>query len=435
MHNAESLRLGMRGLLGNKLRTLLTMLGIIFGVGAVISMLSISEGAKEETIQQIELLGTNNIIINKEIVEASNDKSSAFSPGLSMDDVKSILEINPYVESVTPQIDIEKQIVYKSKIEKFNIIGTTVNYPETFNSKIMTGRFFKEFHIKQYSNVCVIGYGVKSNLFKFEEALNKKIKIGDEWFEIIGIVAPKNISSVGEQTFGIKNFNNDIYVPITTLQAKVGFTNEEKKLRTVNRRGRNVSSGRGDEAEVVDRKSLDKITIKITNSNNLKEASFLTESILNRRHYGVKDYKIVMPEELLEQKQKTQRIFNIVMGAIAGISLIVGGIGIMNIMLANILERTREIGIRRAVGATKMDILSQFLYEAVIISFLGGIIGILIGFLMTSLISVYAEWKTVISAFSVILAFVVSVTTGIVFGIYPAKKAADKNPIDSLRYE
>jgi putative ABC transport system permease protein len=188
-------------------------------------------------------------------------------------------------------------------------------------------------------------------------------------------------------------------------------------------------------AKVVDRNSVDQLTIKVNNSDLLSEAAHLIRRILDRRHYGVKDFEVILPEQLLEQKQKTQRIFNIVMGAIAGISLLVGGIGIMNIMLANILERTREIGVRRAVGATRTDVLRQFLFEALTISVAGGVLGIILGFILTSLISTYAEWKTIISPFSVILAFVVSVATGLVFGIYPAKQAADKNPIESLRYE
>jgi putative ABC transport system permease protein len=188
-------------------------------------------------------------------------------------------------------------------------------------------------------------------------------------------------------------------------------------------------------ANVIDRNSVSQFTVKVNSPDQLREAADLISRILKRRHYGVKDYEIILPEQLLQQKQKTQRIFNIVMGAIAGISLLVGGIGIMNIMLANIMERTREIGVRRAVGATRMDILSQFVYEALTIRVVGGLTGIILGFILTSLITNYAEWKTIISPFSVFLAFFVSVATGLIFGIYPAKQAADKNPIESLRYE
>jgi putative ABC transport system permease protein len=206
--------------------------------------------------------------------------------------------------------------------------------------------------------------------------------------------------------------------------------NQQMVIRT-----RGASFSMDEAVSTVDRNSLDQITVKVKNSDLLKEAAHLVERILQRKHYGVKDYDVILPEQLLEQKQKTQRIFNIVMGAIAGISLLVGGIGIMNIMLANIMERTREIGVRRAVGATKIDVLTQFLFEAITLSIIGGLLGILVGFILTAVISTYAEWKTFVSPIAVILAFFVSAITGIIFGIYPAKKAADKNPIESLRYE
>ncbi len=258
--------------------------------------------------------------------------------------------------------------------------------------------------------------------------MNKKVKIGDLWFDVIGVLAPKNVSAASN-SLGLRNFNEDIYIPFTTMMYKLEPLVQEQS---------NVEyyyPGMQEPANVIDRNSVDQLTVKVNNSDQLNVAAYLVKKILERRHYGIKDYAIILPEALLAQKQKTQRIFNIVMGAIAGISLLVGGIGIMNIMLANILERTREIGVRRAVGATKNDVLSQFIYEALTISVAGGLIGILVGYFLTSLISTYADWKTIISPFSVILAFVVSVATGLIFGIYPAKQAAEKNPIDSLRYE
>ncbi|MDP3830607.1 MAG: FtsX-like permease family protein, partial [Ignavibacteriaceae bacterium] len=306
---------------------------------------------------------------------------------------------------------------------------TTPSYPNTFNTKILSGTFFKDFHNADYSNVCIIGPGIKEKFFKFEDPIKKKIKIGDLWYDIIGVAAPKNISSSGMKSLGIRNFNDDIYIPIATMLYKT---------QKVDPTASNMNMFRGgmDElAKTIDRTSIDQLTIKVKNSDELKEAALLSQRILERRHFGTKDYELILPEQLLEQKQKTQKIFNVVMGAIAGISLLVGGIGIMNIMLANILERTREIGIRRAVGATRADILGQFMSEAVTISILGGILGIIVGFVLTALISTYAEWSTVISPISIILAFFVSAATGIIFGIYPAKKAADKNPIESLRYE
>jgi putative ABC transport system permease protein len=431
MNRKESFIIGVRGLLANKLRAALTMLGILFGVAAVIAMMSIGEGARQETLQQIELLGTNNIIINRVTkITKSNGAKASYSAGLTLKDAESILELNPLVESVTPVREMDMSVAYRSTIEEFKIIGTTPSYPNTFNTKILQGSFFKEFHGADYSNVCIIGPGIKEKFFKFEDPIKKKIKIGDLWYDIIGVAAPKNISSTGMKSLGIRNFNDDIYIPLATMLYKT------QKIDPTAASNMNMFRGGMEElVKTIDRNSIDQLTIKVKNSDHLKEAALLTQRILERRHFGTKDFELILPEQLLEQKQKTQKIFNVVMGAIAGISLLVGGIGIMNIMLANILERTREIGIRRAVGATRADILGQFMSEAVTISILGGILGIIVGFILTALISNYAEWNTIISPISIVLAFVVSAATGIVFGIYPAKKAADKNPIESLRYE
>ncbi|HZW40218.1 MAG TPA: ABC transporter permease [Ignavibacteriaceae bacterium] len=427
MNNLEALITAIKGLQANKLRAFLTMLGIIFGVAAVIAMMSIGEGAKQETLQQIELMGTNNIIINKIVPEEQTQTTKAFSPGLSLKDADAIKDVNPFVEFVTPIKLVDADVFYKNNVSQLKIVGTTPNYPLTFNSKLSSGSFFKTVHNESFSNVCVIGDGIRKKMFKFEEPIGKKLKIGDQWFDIVGVVSPKSAS--GAKGLSLRNFNEDIYVPINTAMFKI--------MPKVKTQQQNIffMGPPLDRANVVDKTSIDQLTVKIKNSDQLKEASNLVSRIMLRRHYNVKDYEIVLPEALLEQKQKTQKIFNVVMGAIAGISLLVGGIGIMNIMLANILERTREIGVRRAVGATKTNILNQFLYEALIISVLGGLIGILIGFIMTSLISTYAGWKTMISTFSVLLAFSVSAAAGLIFGIYPAKKAADKNPIESLRYE
>ncbi len=429
MNAVESFKVGLTGLRSNKLRAALTMLGIVFGVAAVIAMMSIGEGAKQETLHQIELMGTNNIIIQRQEIKQGISKSKAmFSPGLNIEDGESIKKLIPFVEYVTPEREMENKLVYKSYVMDVRLIGTTPEYPATFNSKLQQGIFFKIYHLNSYANVCVIGSDIKQKLFKFEDPLNKQIKLGDLWFDVIGVMAPKNVS-VSSGGIGIRNFNEDIYIPYTTMMYKMEPPAQNQSDIMF------FYPGMQQPANVIDRKSVDRLTVKVKNSDNLNQSAYLVEKIMARRHYGIKDYAIVLPEELLAQKQKTQRIFNVVMGAIAGISLLVGGIGIMNIMLANILERTREIGVRRAVGATKYDVLSQFIYEALTISIIGGLLGIVVGFFLTSLITTYAGWKTIISPFSVILAFVVSVAAGLIFGIYPAKQAAEKNPIDSLRYE
>lgn len=435
MREIENFLIGIKELKANKMRTALTMLGIIFGVGAVIAMLSIGEGARQETLEQIELMGTNNIIINKKAVTLKGDKSkSVFSPGLNLKDAEAIKELNPFVESVSPQRESINQIVYKSNILETKIIGVTPDYAAIYNSQVSSGEYFKQSHLENYSNVCVIGEGIKQKLFKFEDPVGKEIKIHDLWFKIIGVMAEKNISSSTMANLGLRNFNEDLYLPITTMIYKMKkYIPPSSGIFSIG--NMTVFFGGGNVAQNYDRTSVNQVTVKIKKDVSVSAGGALISRILERRHYGVQDYEVIVPEQLLEQKQKTQIIFNVVMGAIAGISLLVGGIGIMNIMLANILERTKEIGVRRAIGATKKHILNQFMYEALTISITGGIMGIITGFLLTSAITSYAEWRTIITSYSVILAFFVSVAVGLVFGIYPAKKAAEKDPIESLRYE
>ncbi|MGE5403200.1 MAG: ABC transporter permease [Ignavibacteriales bacterium] len=429
MRKIESFKIGLNELRANKTRTSLTMLGIVFGVAAVIAMLSIGEGARQETIEQIELMGTNNIIVNKVVLEQQPKGSkTSFSPGLSLKDAAALKEVNPYIQYITPQRQVQHSIAYQSQMLETKIIGTTPDYLKTYNSRMYSGAFLNDFHMNSFSNVCVLGYGIKEKLFRFENPIGKKVKINSLWFEIIGVVAPKNVTSSGMNGFGLRDFNEDIYVPFSTMAYKM-----EKKAA----QNGNIwyFPGDDDRPPATDKNLVDQLSVKVKDSEHNREAAVLIKRILERRHFGIKDYEVVLPEQLLEQKQKTQKIFNIVMGAIAGISLLVGGIGIMNIMLANILERTREIGVRRAMGATKQDLLNQFIYEALIISITGGLMGIILGFLLTSLITSYAEWRTIITPFSVVLAFFVSAAVGLIFGIFPAKQAADKDPIEALRYE
>jgi putative ABC transport system permease protein len=430
---SECFKIGLSELKNNKVRSFLTTLGIVFGVGSVIAMLSIGEGARRETIEQIELMGTHNIIVNKKAgSEPSPDARTSFPRRLSMEDGESIQKINPYVEYVSPQKEDVYTIIYRSRVFETRVIGTTPNYPATYNSEIQSGRFFAPHHIEGFSNVCVLGAEIKERLFLYENPLNKEIKIGDQWFRVIGVFASKKVIPSGVSKLGLRNFNMDIYLPLTTMFYKLERSIRRGTGYYVQRsRGRSYIIA-GDEFDPF---SLNSLTIKILKDAPMIEAAELSSAILSRRHYGSDDFEVIIPEELLRQKQKTQRIFNIVMGAIAGISLLVGGIGIMNIMLADVLERTKEIGIRRAVGATRRDILYQFLWEAVIIGMIGGILGIITGFILTSIITGYAAWRMVITPYSVVIAFIVSVCVGVSFGIFPAKKAAEKDPAETIRYE
>jgi len=431
----ENVRIGIEGLQSHRIRSVLTALGIIFGVAAVVAMLSIGEGAKLEALEQIRLMGVNNIIIRskEQSVSSFETAKASFSPGLVALDADAISEICPGVESSVPQWEKTTQALYGADRKEVKVIGTTPAFLAVFGYSLSQGRFLDAGHIQNQENVCVLGTDAKVGLLHFENPLGKSIKIDDQWFTIIGIMARQLAPSKSVENLQVRNLNMDIYIPLTTAQYKM------ERYKSAG--GSNVrffgggisvsSSGR----TPLPRFLLDQITVKLKPNVDMREPAEVIRRILARRHFNVDDYEIIVPEALVEQSQKTQRIFNIVMGAIAGISLLVGGIGIMNIMLASVLERTREIGVRRAVGATRADVLGQFLFEATFLSIVGGLIGIMLGYGLTRIITFYAEWRTVVSWEAIALAFTVSAGVGIAFGYYPARKAAFQNPIDSLRYE
>ncbi|RKY87191.1 hypothetical protein DRQ09_04840 [candidate division KSB1 bacterium] len=411
MNIGESFNVGLQGLKSHKLRSLLTGLGIIFGVAAVIAMLSIGEGAKQEALNQIALMGINNIIVQDFPVKdkETGEGRTNLSMGMKLEDAEAIKAICPLIDEVVPQKELEAEVSLGSEKAKGVVIGVMPEYDVIMNFKVQKGSFINYLHLEKAERVCVLGAEIKRQLFYFKNPVGKNVKIGNQWFTVIGVMEEKALGSGKAGSINLRNLNQDVYIPITTALKRFHHPLFESEI--------------------------DQITIKVNNPDRIREASNIINGIISKRHNNVKDYQIIVPEELLKQSQKTQRIFNIVMGCIAGISLLVGGIGIMNIMLATVLERTREIGIRRAVGATRKDILGQFIIEAIVLSFTGGIIGIFIGFIMTKIITYYAAWKTIISFGSIFLAFDVSAGIGMIFGIYPAKKAAELDPIESLRYE
>ena len=413
MEFRESLATAIKGLSLHKLRTFLTMLGVIFGVAAVIAMVSIGAGAKQEAIRQIELMGMNSIYVRpKELHGDALREAKRKSPdGLVLQDVVSIKKICPLIEQIAAIKEVDEEIHYRGRSPESNVIGTEPSYLTVTSSKLERGRFLTDVDLTHYVRVCVIGVNIKRDMFAFDDPLRAQIQIGREWFTIVGVMADKRISKGRANVINIRNLNRDVYIPITTAEQRF-IPDSEEKLR-----------------------GLSEVAVRVTSSDRIRETANIVASILNRRHNGVRDYELMIPEELLRQSQKTQRIFNIVMGAIAGISLLVGGIGIMNITLANVTQRTREIGIRRAIGATQNDILGQFLIECLAISLLGGISGIFIGVALGRLITFYAGWETIISPGAVILSFSVAGVTGVIFGIYPATKAAKLDPIEALRYQ
>lgn len=411
MHWRENMEMSLHGLQSHRLRSFLTILGIIFGVAAVVAMLSIGAGAKQEALDQIKLLGVNNVIIRSEpIIEEADERGEVLEAGgISLDDTRSLLILNPLVSNSVPQKELpETRVRSGSNMITTTVVGTTPTYQEVLQFYPIQGSFFNFIHLHENQRVCVLGQEAKQRLFLFEDPIGKEIKIENVWFKVLGVMEPKP-RSTGKGGVGDRNLNMDIYIPLSSALIRYEYDPTT--------------------AEV------DQVILQVADENLIQEAASLARSLLLLRHNNAQDFRIVIPEELLRQSMQTQRIFNIVMGAIAGISLLVGGIGIMNIMLATVMERTREIGVRRAVGATRRDILSQFLFEAVLLSFSGGLLGIFLGFLMAKVISSYADWKTIVEWTSIVLAFTVSASVGIIFGIYPARKAAYLDPIDSLRYE
>jgi putative ABC transport system permease protein len=430
----ESFIIAMQSLALHKTRSLLTMLGIIFGVGAVIAMLSIGEGAKQESLEQIEVLGVRNIIVRSLEDSESEDQEGDHQSrpmGISIKDADAIREICPFVTAAT--------VTWENKVEartydgstKTTLIGTTPEYLTIFNVRLGEGTFLLPHHLASTSNVCVIGSEIRHELFGFRNPVNQLIKLQGQWFTVIGVMETKNVSKTADIKVAMSN--STIIVPLTTAMAK--YPREFKSTASVFfGRGRRFRVSRN-EQQYVDRSTIDQIAVQVDERTSITEAARVISGILKHRHNDQEDFTITIPEQLIEQQQKTQSIFNIVMGAIAGISLLVGGIGIMNIMLASVLERTREIGVRRAIGATKMMVVVQFLSEAVLLSVLGGVAGIFVGWGLTEAITAYAGWRTIVNAWSILLAFSVAAATGIVFGYYPAKQAAEKDVIDALRYE
>jgi putative ABC transport system permease protein len=432
----ETIHLSLESVAAHTVRSILTVLGVVFGVGAVVAMLSIGEGARQETLEQISVMGLHNIIIRPVSEDAQKEKAKDASKvtnsiGLSMKDAQAILAICPFAEKVEANALHNKLAFHGGEHADVPVIGVSPAYQAIYNTKMREGRFISDRDLAENENYCVLGYSAKQKLFSFKSALGEHVKLGDQWFTVIGIVEEKpevaKFSGAGE-----RDINLDVYVPLTTVESKFGREKDAAEGDNSRVRINGMSFGGTSKKP---QPEIDEITVQLTEDADAAEAASVISRILARRHNKADDFTITVPEQLLKQRQATQRIFNVVMIAIASISLLVGGIGIMNIMLSSVLERTREIGVRRALGATQRVVVMQFLTESVILSMLGGLIGVAIGFGMTKLISTYAEWRTVITPISVIVAFGVSVATGIIFGYYPARQAARKDPIDALRYE
>ena len=439
-----------RVILANKVRTLLTSLGIIFGVAAVITMLAIGNGAEKEILAQLELVGVNNIVItpipdekddnnNEEDSDDGAVEAIRFSKGLDMLDVKSIQKNIPSVKSISPEVVLETYVIKKGRQNPVKLIGVSPNYFKTSNIAIESGKNFSENQVENSLRVCIIGKKIEKKLFTGESALGKQIKVKDVWLQVIGVIEEKFISDNAQENLGIRDMNLDIYIPIKTflVRYKDRKTIMDKPIETGG--GMVFISGQqqGPKQRIPrgNYHQLDKLVVQVDNSSQLNATADVLSRMLKRRHNDMLDFEISIPIQLLKQQQKTKQIFNIVLSIIAGISLLIGGIGIMNIMLASVLERTKEIGIIRAIGATQEDVILQFLTESVLVSIGGGIIGIVLGILSSYILEISTGIETILSVSSILLSFFVATLIGLIFGIAPAKSAANKSPIEAIRHE
>ncbi len=442
--------IALEAILANKLRSLLTALGIIFGVAAVIAMLGIGAGAQEEILEQIKLVGVNNIIVKPVIEqteenlneESATNKKPKFSPGLTIKDVKSIENIIPGINTVSPEIIMDKYLIKNGIRRSAKLVGVESSYFTIANFKMGSGEMFSEEQMVDGDPVCIIGKSIEDKFFSEEDPLDKMIKVGNQWLKIVGVLEKRLITDENINRLGIRDYNMDVYVPINTMLIRYRDRSLITKTMIEAANSQMVMSasdaeGTSDEEfqEKGNYHQLDRLVISVSESESLNKVADVLARMLERRHFNVIDYEIEIPELLIKQQQRTNQIFNVVLGALAGISLLVGGIGIMNIMLASVMERIKEIGLRLAVGAQKSDIIWQFLFEAMLISIAGGLIGVVLGVLIAVGISNIANIPTVITLTSIVLSFGVAATIGLIFGIAPARKAANQDPITSLRYE
>ncbi|MBS1505033.1 MAG: ABC transporter permease [Bacteroidetes bacterium] len=433
----------------NKIRSLLTGLGIIFGVAAVIAMLAIGNGAQKELLEQIKLVGVNNIVV-KPIVQQKEEKveeevgkkeKKKFSPGLTLRDVAGIQKVIPGISQVSPEVLIETTVIRQGHRRSAKLIGVQPSYFDIFNFTLSAGQHFNEEQMRLGSPVCIIGSGIKSKFFPTENPVGKSIKVGPHWLLIVGILKERVISQTSLGKLGIRDYNMDIYAPLHTILIRYKnrelITQEDLRLASMRSQGMIIDTSTDPKEEEQNKNyhQLDKLVIQVKETSSLQPTAEVLQRMLKRKHFDVVDYEIEIPELLLKQQQRTNDIFNYVLGAIAGISLLVGGIGIMNIMLASVLERIKEIGLRLAIGAQKSDIVQQFLFESVMISVSGGLIGVALGGAMAYVISTFAGIPTIITLASIILSFGVAASVGLAFGIAPARRAAQQDPIASLRYE
>jgi putative ABC transport system permease protein len=420
----RAVRLGMKSLLLHKLRSGLTVLGIVFGVAAVISMLAIAEGTSSVAREQIRALGATNIMVRSvkpsdEAQATGGRPSRILNYGLKYSDFDRMVETIPTITKVLPMREIRKQIRHNNYYLDGRVVGTTQDYAEFNLIGIEKGRFLTASDNEKYQNFAVLASETAATLFPFEDPRGQAIKLGTDYYTVVGVTKKRASSTGTGSSIAAQDFNKDVYIPLNTCKLRFGE-------KIINNRSGSM------EAEET---QLTQITIQVASMENVLPTVPLIQAAYEPYHPR-KDVEMTVPYELLLQAQKQARQFSIILGTIAAISLLVGGIGIMNIMLATVTERTREIGIRRALGAKRRDITQQFLIETVVLAGVGGLLGVVVGFVIPQIIIYFIpDQKAIVTGASVMLAFSISVAIGILFGIYPAQRAAMMDPIEALRHE
>ena len=414
------MRLGISSLLLHKLRSFLTILGVLFGVASVIAMLAVGEGASEAAQEQIRMLGSRNVILRS--VKPPEDKQSdqetrVLVYGLTDEDLGRIADTFPGVRRVVPMMQVPEEVRFGAKTCRPRVLCTTPNYLKATSRTICEGRFLSAMDESGEAPVCVLSYEVARFLFPYSTAVGQRIKVGPDYLDVVGTLLPR--APVGELSLNLETeIGGEVFMPLST--GRMAFGTRQVKMR----------SGSRDITQV----ELHEIVIEVGRDQDVELVADASRTMLTREH-AQKDYEVIVPLEQLQAAEETKRIFNLVLGSIAGISLLVGGIGIMNVMLATVTERTREIGIRRALGAKRHHIVVQFLVETVVLSGCGGLAGVGVGLAIPAMIERFAGRPTIVTASAPILAFSISVATGVIFGLYPAWRAATMDPVEALRHE
>ena len=417
----ETLGLSLRNIGRTKLRSSLTILGVVLGVASVIVMLAVGEGARLAAIEQIRGLGAENIIIRsvKPLTGPENAEGGLIDYGLTADDLDRIATTIPTVKAVTPIREHREDIYHLDRWIEGRVVAVTPAYRDMHGIGIRRGRFITALDHSRLSTVAVLAYETARALFPLSDPIGRSVRIGeDQYYEVVGVAEPRAAAAGVEGSLPPEEFGRDVYIPFGTDRARFGEV---------------LSRNRGGSMER-EKIEISRLTVTVGDVDDVNATAEIIRSLLDRFHpHG--DSNMTVPLQLLERVEATQRIFTLVIGAIAAISLLVGGIGIMNIMLASVTERTREVGILRALGARRSDIVWQFLLETMVLSGTGGVLGLVLGVLFTFIVTHSFGMQAVMRSWALGLAFTISVAVGLIFGTYPARRAAHMSPVEALRHE